>query len=76
MWQAELLLRPAAPLSIDISCPPGAQQQTRRSSMPRATDGTPYRYIDPATHYAGSVNNNKLLHCWQPQAASLPLPCN
>jgi len=33
-------------LSIDISCPPGAQQQTRRTGQ---TDGrTPDRYIDAA----------------------------
>ena len=38
------------PLSIDISCQHGAQQQTRRTSRLRAngTDRrTPYRYIDP-----------------------------
>ena len=28
------------PDSIDISCPPGAQQQTRRSGMQRSIDGT------------------------------------
>ena len=46
-------LRP--PLSIDISCTPGPQQQTRRTLLQRWIDGwdrqtdgrTPYRYIDP-----------------------------
>ena len=28
------------PLSIDISCPPGPQQQTRRTLLQRSTDGT------------------------------------
>jgi len=27
-------------LSIDVSCPPGPQQQTRRSGMQQSTDGT------------------------------------
>jgi len=34
-------------VSIDITCPYGAQQQTRR---------TPLRYIDPAPH-VGNANN-------------------
>jgi len=48
---------PAVQQSIDISQPPGPQQQTRRTLMQRAngtdrrTDGrTPYRYTDPALH--------------------------
>jgi len=28
------------PLSIDIPCPPGAQQQTRRLLLQRSVDGT------------------------------------
>jgi len=40
--------------SIDISYPPGTQQQTRRTLLQRAigtADGrTPYRYIDPGPH--------------------------
>jgi len=41
-------------ISIDISCPSGAQQQTCHSGMQRSIDGTyidrrtPYRYIDAA----------------------------
>jgi len=31
------------PLSIDISCPPGPQQQTRRNGMQASTDGTDKR---------------------------------
>jgi len=50
------------PLSIDISCPRGAQQQTRRTPLLLSIDGTDGqtdgrtldRYIDPAP-YAGSV---------------------
>jgi len=42
-------------LAIDISHPPGPQQQTRRIGMQRSIDGTdgrtPYRYTDPATYY-------------------------
>jgi len=45
-------------LSIDISCPRGAQQQTRRTPLlllidrtDRQTDGrTPDRFIDSASH--------------------------
>ena len=44
--------------SIDVSCPPGAQQQTTSSGVLRANNGTdgqtdgrtPDRYIDPAAH--------------------------
>jgi len=44
---------PAVQQSIDISNPPGPQQQTRR---------TPYRFIDPVPHtvHAGSANNSKI----------------
>jgi len=58
------------PLSIDISCPQSAQQQTRRPPLLLSIDGTdrrtPDRYLDPAPHTiqqgvgngrAGSVNN-------------------
>ena len=56
------------PLSIHISCPPGQQQQTRRTLLQGSTAGTdrrthgrtPYRYVDPASHYVSSVN--KLSH--------------
>ena len=59
---APLLLGAGLQQSIDISFPPGPQQQTRRSDMQRSiggterqtdgqTDGrTMYRYIDPAPH--------------------------
>jgi len=46
----------AAPsLSIDISCPPGPQQQTRRCGVRRPNDGTDGQtaldsFIDPAPH--------------------------
>ena len=58
------------PLSIDISCPPGAQQQTRRTPLLRSIDG-----IDRQTHrrtdirplhrpcsayYADNVNNQQV----------------
>ena len=50
------------PLSIDISCPPGLQQQTHRSGVPRSIDGadwltdgrTRYRYLDAAAYHASS----------------------
>ena len=59
------------PLSIDISCPHGAQQQTRRTLLLRSNNGTdgrtdgrtPDRYIDPAQHTVVSANN--ALHCRQ-----------
>jgi len=52
-----------SPLSIDISCPDGAQQQTRLTPPPRSnggTDGqtdrwTPGRYVDPATYTMRAV---------------------
>jgi len=62
-WQ----LTPAArrpQLLIDISCPQGAQHQTRRTPLllsingtDRQRDGrTPDRYIHPAVHTVGSVS--------------------
>jgi len=56
---------PAVQQSIDISCPPGPQQQTHRALLQLSIAGTdrpsggrtPYRYIDPAAYYASSVNN-------------------
>ena len=58
------------PLSIDISCPPGPQQQTSRTLLQRSIDGTDrwtygrtaYRYVYIyiyAAHYASSVNKVK-----------------
>jgi len=58
---------PAVQQSIDVSYPPGPQQQTRRTLLQRSdetegqtveqnrqTDGrTPYRYADPALHIIG-----------------------
>jgi len=35
-----LLLRAAVQQSINISCPPGPQQQTRRTLLQRSIDGT------------------------------------
>ena len=52
-----LLSAPAAgtqrQLSVDISCPQGAQQQTRRcccQTMGQTDGQTPDRYIDPVPH--------------------------
>jgi len=47
--------------SIDIACPRGPWQQTRRTPRLRykigQTNGrTPYRCIEPAAYYASSVN--------------------
>jgi len=39
-WDSFQPSTPAAQQSIDISCPPGAQQQTRSSGVWRANDGT------------------------------------
>jgi len=66
-----LLLHAAVQQSIDISCPPGPQQQTRRTLLQRSTAGTdrwkdgrtPYRYTDPAAYYKREVSINSL----QPQ---------
>jgi len=63
---ARLLLTadlPAVQQLINISWPPGPQQQTRRSGVwlpnvatDRQTDGrAPYRYIDPAPHTMRAV---------------------
>jgi len=53
---------PAVQQSIDISYPPGPQQQTRRTLLQRAdgtarrTDGqTPYRFIDHASRTMRAV---------------------
>ena len=53
------------PLSIDISCPRGAQQQTHRPPLLHSIDGTD-RQTDArpfhrpcSAYYAGSVNNAK-----------------
>jgi len=49
---------PAEQQSIDISYPPGAQQQTGRTLLQRANETdrrTPYRFIDPATHTLRAV---------------------
>ena len=51
--------------SIDVSCPPGAQQQTRRTLLQRSTDGTDRRTDTGPLHrpcsaqYVGSANNTK-----------------
>jgi len=49
------------PLSFDISCPHGAQQQTRRTPRLRSNDGkkdgrTLDRFIDPASHTMRQVS--------------------
>jgi len=54
---------PAEQQSIDISCPPGPQQQTRRTLLQRSNgadtrtdDGrTQYRFVEPAPHTAPAV---------------------
>jgi len=55
------------PLSIDISCPHGAQQQTRRTPRLRSNDGTDRqteygrtldRFIDPAPRTVRAVSTN------------------
>jgi len=54
--------RPAPPLSIDISYPHGAQQQTRRTPLLRSNDRidprTPDRYMDLAAHTMWAVTIN------------------
>jgi len=56
------LLLSAGQQSIDISCPPGAQQQTRRTPLLWSNDGTDRRTGTRASHrpcfayYAGSGN--------------------
>ena len=68
------LLLSAVQQSINTSCPPGTQQQTRNSSVRRAndetdrqTDGqtdrrTPDRYIDLAPHTMQAVSEIRLQH--------------
>jgi len=64
-------VRRAAATSIDISCPPGPQQQTRRTLVQRSIDGTDrrtdgrtlYRHADPAAHCASRVDKTKTLPC-------------
>ena len=64
-------VRRAAATSIDISCPPGPQQQTRRTLVQRSIDGTDrrtdgrtlYRHADPAAHRASRVDKTKTLPC-------------
>ena len=58
------------PMSVDVSCPPAPQQQTRRRRVPREHDGTdgktdrrtdgrtPDSFIDPALHTAPAVSIN------------------
>jgi len=54
------------PLSIDISCPHGAQQQTRRTPRLRSNDETDGRtdgrtldrFIDPAPHTMRAVSSS------------------
>jgi len=54
---------PVVQQSIDISCPPGAQQQTRRTLLQRSIAGTD-RETDTvplhrhAAYYASSVNHS------------------
>jgi len=52
------------PMLIDISCPPGPQQQTRRTLLQRSIDGTdgrtPNRYMDPASSF-GDVIQRQLV---------------
>ena len=62
------------PMSIDISCQHGAQQQTRCSGMQRANDGTDRwtdgqtldSFIDPAAHSMRAVSvkfSISVCHC-------------
>jgi len=85
--------RTAAPLLmstgqqlIDISCPPGTQQQTLSSSIRQANDGTdrltdrwtdrrtPYHSTDPAPHTmeAVSINSRQAKHCSLIPEPSMP----
>jgi len=51
--------RAVAPLSIDISCPSGPQQQTRRSDVRRPNDGT-----DRLTHGQTLDISQTMLRSW------------
>jgi len=59
-WHCSHLQLNNLPLSIDISCSPGPQQQTRRTLLQRSidvTDGrTSYRYVDPVALYASIMS--------------------
>jgi len=46
---------------IDISYPPGPQQQTRHTLLQRA-NWTPYRFIDPDPHYYAGSGKKKNRH--------------
>jgi len=62
-FAAALLPLAAARAAVDITCPPGPQQQSRRTMLLRSIAGTdrrtdrrtPYRYVDPAACCANSV---------------------
>jgi len=43
-------------LSLDISCPHGAQQQTRLTPLLRSNDGTDRPFICKPVYYADSAN--------------------
>ena len=49
-------VRRAAATSIDISCPPGPQQQTRRTLVQRPIDGTDRRTDGVRTYKRGTFN--------------------
>ena len=59
-WHCSHLQLNNLPLSIDISCSPGPQQQTRRTLLQRSIDvtdwRTSYRYIDPVALYASIMS--------------------
>jgi len=65
---------PAPPLSIDISCSHGAQQQTRRTPLLLSIDGTDRRTDEPFhrpcfAYYAVSVSTNCRLSRTDPRDA-------
>jgi len=72
LLHAMLRHRAAATLAmhqwIDISYPPGAQQQTRRTllQLAKRTDrGTPYRSIDTASHTMRALPTKRRGYCGQ-----------
>ena len=69
------------PLSIDTSCPHGAQQQTHRTPLMRSNDGTdrrtdgrtPDRYTDRAPHTVWSMpigDHGTTVRCLLPSESS------
>jgi len=59
--QSRAAAAPAVQQSIDISYPPGTQQQTRRTLLQQmnCTDRRRTPYVDLAAYYASSVDNGR-----------------